>query len=52
MAIRLNRSWALWAGVLLLLSVSVPVEAHNGAVAVAVPVEGITIDGRESMKSR
>ena len=45
MAIRLNRSWIFWAGVLLLLSLSVPVEAHNGAVAIAVPVEGIVIDG-------
>ena len=30
---------------LFFLSLSVPLHAHNGAVAVAVPVEGISIDG-------
>ena len=29
----------------LLLSISLPIQAHNGAVAIAVPVEGITVDG-------
>ena len=29
----------------LLLGMAWPVEAHNGAVAIAVPVEGIKIDG-------
>ena len=41
----MKRSLALWAGVLLLISVSMPVEAHNGAVAIAVPMEGVAIDG-------
>ena len=29
---------------LLVLAASVPAAAHNGAVAIAVPVEGITVD--------
>jgi len=35
----------LWHIPLLSLLLSLPVQAHNGAVAVAVPVEGITVDG-------
>ncbi len=30
---------------LLVLSYPHPTHAHNGAVAIAVPVEGITVDG-------
>ena len=36
---------AIWGVVLLLLGLACPAVAHNGAVAVVVPVEGITIDG-------
>jgi len=35
----------LWRITLLSLLLSLPVQAHNGAVAIAVPVEGITVDG-------
>ena len=38
--------WSLSAGVVLLLcGSSMPLHAHNGAVAIAVPVEGIIVDG-------
>jgi hypothetical protein len=38
--------WMVWIALgLLILGLSGPVVAHNGAVAIAVPVEGITIDG-------
>ena len=30
---------------ILLLLLAVPLSAHNGAVAIAVPVEGIVVDG-------
>ncbi|MBI2505208.1 MAG: SpoIIE family protein phosphatase [Candidatus Latescibacteria bacterium] len=38
------RHMVLWSG-FLLLALSLPAQAHNGAVALAMPVEGITIDG-------
>ena len=41
----LNGRLALVIAALFLLGLSLPVQAHNGAVAIAVPVEGITIDG-------
>ena len=31
--------------ILLLLNLAVPLSAHNGAVAIAMPVEGIVVDG-------
>ena len=34
---------------LLLLSHPHPTHAHNGAVAIAVPVEGIVVDGKGEM---
>ena len=37
---------ALWAVVLLLLGLSWPAKAHNGKTAYAIPLEGITIDGK------
>ena len=40
-----NQYLALQAVALLVLGLSGPAVAHNGAVAIAVPVEGITIDG-------
>ena len=46
MAIYLNRCLALWAVVLLLLGLSWPLAAHNGKTAYAIPLEGITIDGK------
>ena len=36
--------WAMQSLILLLL-LAVPLNAHNGAVAIAVPVEGIVVDG-------
>ena len=45
LTIRPNRSLALGNAVLLLLGLVCPVAAHNGAVAIAVPLEGIEIDG-------
>ena len=41
----LNQYLALRAVALLVLGLSGPAVAHNGAVAIAVPVEGIAIDG-------
>ena len=44
-----KRSWCrmIWLvlGMLVVLALSGPAVAHNGAVAIAVPVEGITVDG-------
>ena len=43
-----ERNWRRWlpliAGLFALVA-AVPTQAHNGAVAIAVPVVGITIDG-------
>ena len=36
---------SIWAATALLTGLSCPSDAHNGAAAIAVPVEGITIDG-------
>ena len=36
---------ALYTSLLLLAALSRPSGAHNGAVAIAVPVEGIVVDG-------
>ena len=35
---------------LLLLLIALPAAAHNGAVAIAVPVEGIAVDGDVSSR--
>ena len=40
-----KRDWMIWIVFGLLVLLSGPAAAHNGAVAVAVPVEGITVDG-------
>ncbi|MBI2501728.1 MAG: SpoIIE family protein phosphatase [Candidatus Latescibacteria bacterium] len=40
----MNRCLALWSG-FLLLGLAWPAAAHNGAVAIAVPVDGIKVDG-------
>ena len=37
--------FAVWSVVLLGLAASSPAGAHNGAAAVAVPVQGIVVDG-------
>ena len=42
--IDLKRRLVLWSS-FLLLALSLPAAAHNGALATAVPVAGITIDG-------
>ena len=44
MTTHLNRYLTLWAVVVLLPGLSRPSQAHNGRVAVAYPVESITID--------
>jgi len=43
--IALNQCLALWSG-LLLLGLSLPAQAHNGKTAYAIPLSGITIDGK------
>ncbi|MBI4489752.1 MAG: SpoIIE family protein phosphatase, partial [Deltaproteobacteria bacterium] len=45
MAIPLNRYLIIWVLALLLVGLCLPAAAHNGAVAIAVPVEGIKVDG-------
>ena len=45
LTIKSNRRLAIGSAVLLLLGLACPVAAHNGAVALAAPVEGITVDG-------
>ena len=45
MTLRLNRFLTLSAIALLWSGLSLPATAHNGALAIAVPVEGIKVDG-------